>query len=137
MFDRIIEEAPAFFGYYNVVFLLEALLATFLLSVIGCLVGFLAGFAMAAVRRSTGRTLAPARWLILVYVEVFRRIPFLVTLLLCFFLFEVLKLGLTTFQVAVVAVCLIASAYIAEIVRGGLDSVHHNQWDAAATLNFS
>lgn len=137
MLERIIEEAPSFFGYYNVVFLLEALLATFLLSVIGCLVGFLAGFAMAAVRRSTGRALAPARWLILAYVEIFRRIPFLVTLLLCFFLFEVLKLGLTTFQVAVVAVCLIASAYIAEIVRGGLDSVHHNQWDAAATLNFT
>lgn len=136
MLERLIDEAPRFFGYYNVVFLLQALLATFLLSAIGCTVGFLAGFVLAALRRTTGKALAPVRWAIVVYVETFRRIPFLVTLLLCFFVFEAMRLGLTTFAVAVVSVCLIASAYIAEIVRGGLESVHPTQWDAAATLNF-
>jgi polar amino acid transport system permease protein len=35
-----------------------------------------------------------------------------------------------------VSVTLIASAFLAEIVRAGLESVHRNQWDAAAAMNF-
>ena len=34
------------------------------------------------------------------------------------------------------SVCLIASAFLAEIIRSGLESVHRNQWDAAAAMNF-
>jgi polar amino acid transport system permease protein len=34
-------------------------------------------------------------------------------------------------------VCVIATAYLSEIVRAGLDSVHRNQWDGAAVANFS
>jgi polar amino acid transport system permease protein len=43
MFQQIIDAAPRFFDYYNVVFLLQALLATFLLSLVGCVLGFALG----------------------------------------------------------------------------------------------
>ena len=53
------------------------------------------------------------------------------TLMLVFFVFQVLHADLSMFAVALVSVCLIATAFIAEIVRSGLESVHRNQWDAA------
>ena len=96
-----------------------------------------AGFALAAVRLTTRRAAAPLRWAAALFVELFRRIPFLVTLMLVFFVFQALDADLSTFSVALISVCVIATAFIAEIVRSGLESVHQNQWDAAATLNFS
>src|SRR3954469_22192033 len=126
MLRQIIDEAPRFFGYYNLIFLLQALLATFALSLVGCVLGFVLGFVLAITRRSTGRVLAPLRWLVIIFTEAFRRIPFLVTLMLVFFAFQALKLDTSTFTVALFSVCLIATAFISEIVRGGLKSVHHN-----------
>lgn len=137
MIERAINELPRFANYYNALFLLQALLATFLLSAIGCLVGLLVGFLLAVIRHVKPRLLLPVRILVVFYVETFRRVPFLVTLMLVFFGLQALRIDLSTFAVAVISVCLIATAYIAEIIRGGLDSVHHNQWDAAATLNFT
>jgi polar amino acid transport system permease protein len=72
-----------------------------------------------------------------VFTEAFRRIPFLVTLMLVFFAFQAVKLDISMFTVALFSVCLIATAFITEIVRAGLDSVHRNQWDAAAAMNFT
>jgi polar amino acid transport system permease protein len=137
MFEQIIDAAPRFFGYYNVLFLLQALAATFLLSLVGCVLGFLFGFLLAVTRQTTGWRLLPLRVLTIVYTEAFRRVPFLVTLMLVFFAFQAVRLESSMFTVALVSVCLIATAFIAEIVRSGLSSVHHNQWDAAATMNFT
>ena len=39
--------------------------------------------------------------------------------------------------VALIAVFLIAAAYLSEIIRGGFESVHKNQWDAASAMNFT
>ncbi len=134
---RGLEEIPSFLGYYNIIFLLQALLATFLLSAIGCAVGSVIGFLLAISRRSRSLALLPIRATTVLFIEFFRRVPFLVTLMLIFFVFQVAKLDISTFAVAVICVSLIATAFIAEIIRSGLDSVHHNQWDAAATLNLS
>jgi polar amino acid transport system permease protein len=137
MLEQIIDAAPRFFGYYNVVFLLQALAATFLLSLVGCVLGFAFGFVLAVIRHTTSRRLAPLRGLVIVFTEMFRRIPFLVTLMLVFFAFQAAKLETSMFTVALFSVFLIATAFIAEIVRSGLDSVHHNQWDAATAMNFT
>ncbi|MFT3780289.1 MAG: amino acid ABC transporter permease [Ottowia sp.] len=137
MFEQIIEELPRFFSYYNLLFLAKALGVTFALSAIGCVVGFTLGFALAAIRLTKRPSAAPLRVAVTLFVELFRRVPFLVTLMLVFFIFQALKADLSMFTVALISVCVIATAFIAEIVRSGLESVHHNQWDAAATLNFS
>ena len=73
--------------------------------------------------------------LAIIYTELFRRIPFLVTLLLVFFASQALQLDISLFTVALVSVCLIATAFLAEIIRGGLESVHRAQWDAAEVMN--
>jgi polar amino acid transport system permease protein len=133
MSSRVVENLPRFFGYYNDIFLLKALLTTFLLSAGGCLIGSFAGFCLAILRRTTSHLLLPLRLLAIVFVEMFRRIPYLVTLMLV--LFTLQEVGL--FVVGLVSVGLIATAFIAEIIRSGFDSVHQNQWDAAATMNLS
>ncbi|MFK7860972.1 MAG: amino acid ABC transporter permease [Granulosicoccus sp.] len=137
MIDRLLSELPTFFGYYNVIFLLKAAGVTIALSVIGCVFGGILGGALAFVRLTDEALLAPARWLAIVFIEFFRRVPFLVTLMLTFFVFQFSGLNVSTFTIGAVTVLLIAAAFMAEIVRGGLLSVHRNQWDAALTMNFS
>ena len=137
MWSQIADELPRFFSYYNLIFFAKALGVTFALSAIGCIVGFTLGFALAAVRMTTRPAARPLRIAAAVFIELFRRIPFLVTLMLVFFIFQALNADLGMFTVALISVCLIATAFIAEIVRSGLESVHQNQWDAALTLNFS
>jgi polar amino acid transport system permease protein len=136
MFARLIEELPQFFGYYNVIFVLQGALATIGLSAIGCLVGTVAGLLFVLARLTNRPALAPLRWLVIAFIEIFRRIPFLVTLMLVFFVFQLSGANLPMFVVAAISVCLIASAFLSEIVRAGFLSVHHNQWDAAAAMNF-
>ncbi|RDJ99072.1 amino acid ABC transporter permease [Paraburkholderia lacunae] len=137
MFASSMAQLTQLFSYYNLLLLLEGFAATFVLSSIGCFAGFVAGFLVAVLRVTRSRAMAPVRAIMFVYCALFRRIPFLVTLMLVFFASQALSANLPTFAVALVSVCLIASAYLGEIVRSGLESVHVNQWEAAGTLNFS
>jgi len=137
MWQRLASELPDFFGYYNVIFLAKAALATIALSFIGSLTGAVIGFGAAVVRLTQARALATLRWATVLFTELFRRIPFLVTLMLVFFVFQLSGFDLPLFVIALIAVFLIATAYLAEIIRAGLESVHRNQWDAAAAMNFS
>jgi polar amino acid transport system permease protein len=126
-----------FLSYYDVQLLLEGFLATFVLALIGCLAGFVCGFLAAILRLTRSRALAPVRAALAGYCLLFRRVPFLVTLMLVFFASQSLNAHLSTFAVASISVCLIAAAYLCEIARGGLESVHVNQWQAARAMNFS
>ena len=135
--DRLIQELPSFLSIWNIIFLLKAMGVTFLLSLIGCLVGFCFGTLLAIFRKTKSALLIPLRILIVIYTEIFRRIPFLVSLLLIFYIFQIGKITDSLFIIAIVTVCLIATAFISEIVRSGLESVSQTQWDAAKAMNFS
>ena len=135
--DRLIQELPSFLSIWNIIFLLKAMGVTFLLSLIGCLVGFSLGTLLAIFRKTKSALLIPLRILIVIYTEIFRRIPFLVSLLLIFYIFQIAKITDSLFIIAIVTVCLIATAFISEIVRSGLESVSQTQWDAAKAMNFS
>ncbi len=133
----VIEQIPRFLTWYNAAFLLRAASFTLALSAVGSVVGILAGGAIAVLRRTRGWALAPLRGLGTLYVELFRRIPFLVTLLLVFYATQLGGYDMPLFAIGAIAVSLISTAYLAEIVRAGLASVHPNQWHSAAVANFS
>jgi len=137
MLDQILQELPRFFSYYNLLFFAKALGVTFALSAIGCVVGLSLGFLLAAVRLDTRPAGRPLRVASTVFIELFRRIPFLVTLMLVFFIFQGLNADLAMFTVALISVCLIATAFIAEIVRAGIMSVHKGQMEAGSSLGLS
>jgi len=132
----IVAQAPRLFGAYNLLFLGRAMLTTFALSLLGCGCGLCAGLGLAVLRQAPGRAMAPLRLLSAGFVEAFRRIPFLVTLMLVFFGTQALRLDLDVFTVAVVSIFLIGAAYTAEIVRAGFNSVLPTQWQAAEGMNF-
>ena len=131
----LIAEAPRFFSYRNLIFLGDAFLFTALLSLVGCGIGFMAGFVLAVLRSDRVVGLAPIRWLATAYVELFRRVPFLVMLMVVFFTFQFAGLDASMFAVAAATMALSAAAFSAENVRAGLEAVHPNQWDAAEAMN--
>ena len=137
MIERILSDLPGFFTYYNIIFLLKALLTTFLLSLFGCALGTIFGTILVVIKMTRSPLLLPLRAIAIAYIEFFRRIPFLVTLFLVFFSFQAVGLDISLFSVALVSVWVIASAFIAEIVRSGLESVSSAQWEAAESMNFS
>jgi polar amino acid transport system permease protein len=133
--DIILMEAPRFFTWWNMKFLLEALGNTLLASVAGCGIGYAIGFVMAVLRLPQVMPVAPVRAAAILWVEIFRRIPFLVLLLLVFFLSQFAKVEAPLWVIAVTAVALRMSALAAENIRAGFETVKRTQWEAALTMN--
>lgn len=136
MLDRILEEAPRFFTYYNAIFVLKGMGTTLLLTALGCVVGFVLGFVIAAIRSTKATSLMPLRIFVTVYVEIFRRIPFLVTLFIIMFAIQVISRDISLFTIAVISICMLSTAFLSEIIRAGMESVPRQQVEAAETLNF-
>ena len=137
MIERLLEEAPAFFNTSNAVFIGQAMGRTISMTIIGCGVGFVLGLIIAVLRQSTLKWLMPLRLLAISYVEVFRRIPFLVILFIVLFVIEPLMRGTSLLGIATVSICLLSTAFLSEVIRSGLESVPNQQIEGARTLNLS
>lgn len=81
--------------------------------------------------------LAPVRWVAGAYIWLFRGTPPLVLLLLFYFGLPQLNVRLTVFEAGIAGLSLYAGAYMAEIVRAGLDSIDRGQTEAARSLGYS
>lgn len=66
------------------------------------------------------------------YIEVIRNLPTLLLILTSYFV-----LGLPAMWAATIGLTIYTSAIIAEIIRGGLNSVPSGQWEAARSQGFS
>jgi polar amino acid transport system permease protein len=107
------------------------------MTLIGCVLGFVLGFGITVLRQTPGMLWMPLRLAAVVYVEFFRRIPFLVILYLVLFFIQAFTPNASLFAIAVVGICLLSIAYTAEIIRTGLESVQRQQIEAASVMNFS
>ena len=95
------------------------------------------GLLLALLRTLPGPVLWPVRALAVVYVDLFRGLPLIITLLLVGFGVPGLRLtGVPTDTVVLggVALVLTYSAYVAEVFRAGIESVHPSQRAAARSL---
>jgi polar amino acid transport system permease protein len=98
---------------------------------------------VAICRNLPGRLAAPLRFLSVVYVDVFRGLPAIVTIYLVGFGLPIAGgdwpiLGnLTVFQRGVLALVLVYGAYVAEVYRAGIESIHWSQVAAARSLGLS
>jgi polar amino acid transport system permease protein len=98
------------------------------------------GLAVAAVRVSTAPVLLPLRAVAVAYTDLFRGLPtILVVLLVCFGVPALQLQGVTTslFWLALVALVLSYGAYVAEVFRAGIESVHPSQVASARALGLS
>jgi polar amino acid transport system permease protein len=137
MIDRLANEIPRFFEYYTMALLLEAMGATLVMTLVGCGLGFVGGFFIVILRQTPGKIWFPLRLLVITYVEIFRRIPFLVILYLVLFFVQAIYSDTSLFAIATVGIFLLSIAYTSEIIRAGFESVPQQQIEAATVLNFS
>lgn len=86
--------------------------------------------AVARYHRKARLTYIPAT----VYVELIRNTPVLVQIFLVYFGLPEFNIRLTPVVAGIVALAINNSAYLAEILRAGLQSIQKGQWEAAASL---
>ncbi len=137
MLHHLLQDIPRLFQYYTLVLLLQATATTLLMAVIGCGAGFGLGFALVWLRQSGGWPMLPVRVLAVLYIELFRRIPFLVMLYLVLFFIQAISPDASLFTIALIGICMLSTAYTAEIIRAGLESVPRQQVEAAIAMNFT
>jgi polar amino acid transport system permease protein len=98
------------------------------------------GLGLAAVRTLRGPVWFPVRALAIGYVDLFRGLPLLICLYLVGFGLPGLRLaGIPTNPVLLggLALVLIYSAYVAEVFRAGIESVHPSQLAAAKSIGLN
>jgi polar amino acid transport system permease protein len=98
------------------------------------------GLVVALVRTSRSPTLFPARLLATIYTDLFRGIPTILLVYLVGFGFPALELtGVPTDPVILggIALTLSYGAYVAEVYRAGINSVHRGQRDAALAIGLT
>lgn len=140
------------FQYFTSTAVLEGLRMTLLLTVVAMVVGVLLGIVLAVARDSANPLVSTAA---LLYIGFFRGTPLLVQLIFWFnlsALYPVLSLGIpfgptfvsgstnaliTPLVAAILGLGLNEAAYMAEIVRAGLQSVDHGQTQAAQALGMT
>ncbi|HSH07791.1 MAG TPA: amino acid ABC transporter permease [Burkholderiales bacterium] len=110
---------------------------TLLLATFGIAIAFPLSILLALARRST---MPVIRWLAIGYIELIRGVPlisllFMASVMLPLFLPE----GVTIDKLlrAQIAMILFAAAYLAEVVRGGLQAIPRGQYEAAQALGLS
>jgi polar amino acid transport system permease protein len=104
---------------------------TVLLSIAAFVCGGLAGLAVLLLRIARRRWIRrPAE----LYIGLFQGTPLLLQLFLVFFGLPLLGFRIEPWSAAVLGLTLCASAFLAEIWRGGVESIPSGQWDAAASL---
>ncbi len=104
-----------------------------------CAVGLLIGLGIALVVGLARASRRPWLWLpAAAYIEVIRDSPILMQLYVIFFALPILlKVEIPVFWAGVAALVVNGSAFMAEIVRAGVQSVGRDQWEAARSLGMS
>lgn len=110
---------------------------TLLLSVFGLTAAYPLGVILALGRRSQ---MPAIKWLCILYIELIRGVPLISLLFMGSVIFPLfLPEGITINKIlrAQAAIILFTAAYIAEVVRGGLQGIPRGQYEAAESLGLN
>lgn len=123
-------------------YFISGTIITLIISMITVLFGTVIGIVIALMKLSKVK---PLRWFANIYIEVLRGTPMLVQILIAFGLLQglfklptvslgILNLDFGRLFPGIVAISLNSGAYVAEIVRGGINAVDFGQMEAASSL---
>lgn len=110
---------------------LRASWLAFQLAVVTIVLSWLVGLVVALARQSPRRAL---RWAAMVYIWFIRGTPTLIQIFIIYFGLPQLGLRLGPFTAGVLALGIASGAYVAEIIRAGLNAIPKGQFDAAKAL---
>ncbi len=116
----------------NVLFMLDGLRLTLLISVITIILSIIAGTLLAIIRNYGRGPLLPLVKIVGAYIEFFRCTP---NILWIFFFRFVIPGNVMAKEIF--AFTLFTSAVMAEIIRGGLNGIPHGQFEAALSQGFN
>ena len=136
-------ETLASYTHWKPGLMVVGLWITLKVSVIATILGIIIGIIGGLSRISSNPAL---KWTSIVYVEIIRGSPLMVQILIWYFVFGTVindllaanGLGrLPAFWYGVASLACFAGAYVTEIVRGGIQSIHRGQSEAARSLGMS
>lgn len=118
---------------------------TLLLALVGTIVGFFIGLLVGIVRTiptptTYGRRwgLNVLKWLLSVYVEIFRGTPMMVQAAVIYYgIAQFWHLNINRTLAALIIVSINTGAYLSEVIRGGIISTPEGQFEAASALGMS
>lgn len=113
--------------------LLRGLLMTLKITGVGLVLAVITGLISALLRLSKS---VSGKFLAFLYIEVIRNTPLLIQLFFIYFVISPI-LDISRFASAVITLSLFEGAYISEILRGGILSIHRGQWEASYSLGIN
>lgn len=123
------------FTFWDIVHaLLMALRWTVVMSLAGFVFGGLVGLVVMWLRLSGN---AVARRVGKLYIELFQGTPLLMQLFMVFFGLALFRFDVPAWLAALVGLTCWSSAFLSEIWRGCVESIHKGQWEASASLAMS
>lgn len=124
-FSRLVEIYPFFF---------RGLWMTSKIAFISLLTCTILGFILGIFRSGDNKIL---KFIIGIYVSFVRGTPFVVQIFIIFFIFPEWGIQLDAFPAALLAMGIMGSAFICEIVAGGINAIPKGQWEAAVSSGLS
>ena len=124
-------------------FFTEGLRNTLIIAVVAVVAGTFLGALMALMRMSK---VTPLRWLATAYIEFFRGTPLMVQLMFIFYGLPMIGVrfpdvsfipDFSRFAAGIVAMSINSCAYVAEIIRSGIQAVDSGQMEAARSIGYS
>jgi polar amino acid transport system permease protein len=117
----------------SVPLLLDGLLVTVELTLLGSVLAYALGIVFALLRRARVPVLSPV---VAGVVEFIRSTPLLIQVFTLYYLIEpAIGLKLSGFVTGVIALGVHYACYTADVYRAGIEAVPAGQWDAAVALN--
>ena len=132
---KIIERYSSFFA--------QGVVNTLIIAAFSVLLGTILGTLMATMRM--GKIL-PLKWLAVAYIEFIRGTPLMVQLMFIFYGLPMIGVKIpdiswipnfSRFAAGVVAMSMNSCAYVAEVIRSGIQAVDYGQTEAARSVGFS
>ncbi|HDB3563435.1 TPA: ABC transporter permease subunit [Staphylococcus aureus] len=116
-------------------FFLKGIKITILISLIGVALGSILGAFIALMKLSKIKIIS---WIASIYIEILRGTPMLVQVFIVFFgITAALGLDISALVCGTIALVINSSAYIAEIIRAGINAVDKGQMEAARSLGLN
>lgn len=119
------------FNAANMTFIMNGFFKTIQISVLAIIFSLILGTILAMVKQYCTGKLRPLSWIVSAYIELFRCTPNLLWILFIYFTVK----GSDVF-ISVLAFTIFTSAVMAEIVRGGFNSIPASQFEAARSQGF-
>lgn len=119
------------YKYYYIV----GIKITILLSFLSLIAGVIIGTLLCLMKMSQNKLLSIIST---IYIEVVRGTPMMVQIALVYFgSYVITGVNMEGFIAALIAVSLNSAAYVAEIIRSGIQSIDKGQWEASRSLGLS